>query len=105
VHPVQRRLPLAELLAFARRIGAARLATGHYARIVERDGRTLLARGCRPAKDQSYMLARLDPRRLAHVSFPLGTQTKSDTRAEAVAAGIDAAHTGRRARSVLPRRR
>src|SRR5438067_13806262 len=34
----------AELLAFSRRIGAARLATGHYARIVERDGRTLLAR-------------------------------------------------------------
>jgi len=81
----------AELLAFARRIGAARLATGHYARIVERDGRTLLARAVDPAKDQSYMLARLDPRRLAHVSFPLGTQTKSETRAEATAAGLAAA--------------
>jgi tRNA-specific 2-thiouridylase len=81
----------AELLAFARRIGAARLATGHYARIVERDGRTLLARAVDPAKDQSYMLARLDPRRLARVSFPLGTQTKSETRAEASAAGLAAA--------------
>ena len=81
----------AELLAFARRIGAARLATGHYARIVERDGRTLLARAVDPAKDQSYMLARLDPRRLARVSFPLGTQTKSETRAEAAAAGLAAA--------------
>ena len=81
----------AELLAFARRIGAARLATGHYARIVERDGRTLLARGADPVKDQSYMLARLDPRRLAHVAFPLGTQTKAETRAEAAAAGLDAA--------------
>jgi tRNA-uridine 2-sulfurtransferase len=38
----------AEMLAFARRIGAARLATGHYARIVERDGRTLLARAADP---------------------------------------------------------
>ena len=81
----------AELLAFARRIGAARLATGHYARIVERDGRTLLARATDPAKDQSYMLARLDPRRLARVSFPLGTQTKAETRAEAAAAGLAAA--------------
>src|SRR5437763_2316299 len=35
----------AELLAFAERAGAARLATGHYARIVERRGRLLLARG------------------------------------------------------------
>src|SRR5262245_47637150 len=34
----------AELLAFADRIGAPRLATGHYARIVEHDGRLLLAR-------------------------------------------------------------
>jgi tRNA-uridine 2-sulfurtransferase len=81
----------AELLAFARRIGAARLATGHYARIVERDGRTLLARASDPAKDQSYMLARLDPRRLAQVSFPLGTQTKAETRAEAASAGLAAA--------------
>ena len=80
----------AELLAFARRIGAARLATGHYARIVERDGRMLLARAVDAAKDQSYMLARLDPRRLAKVEFPLGTQTKSETRAEAAAAGLDA---------------
>jgi tRNA-uridine 2-sulfurtransferase len=81
----------AELLAFARRIGAARLATGHYARIVERDGRTLLARAADPEKDQSYMLARLDPRRLARVSFPLGTQTKTETRAQAAEAGLAAA--------------
>ena len=51
----------AELLAFARRAGAERLATGHYARIVERDGRLLLARATDPAKDQCYMLARARP--------------------------------------------
>jgi tRNA-specific 2-thiouridylase len=78
----------AELLAFARRVGASRLATGHYARIVERDGRLLLARAADPAKDQSYMLARLDPRRLERVAFPLGEQTKDETRAEAAAAGL-----------------
>src|ERR687887_723589 len=41
------------LLAFARRAGADRLATGHYARIVERDGRRLLGRALDPEKDQS----------------------------------------------------
>jgi tRNA-specific 2-thiouridylase len=82
----------AELLAFARRAGAARLATGHYARIVERDGRLLLARAVDSTKDQSYMLARLDPRLLERIWFPLGDQTKEQTRAEAGAAGLAAAH-------------
>jgi tRNA-specific 2-thiouridylase len=81
----------AELLAFAKRAGAERLATGHYARVVERDGRLLLARGADPAKDQSYMLAALDPRHLARVSFPLGEQDKAVTRAEAERAGLAAA--------------
>ncbi|HVV56852.1 MAG TPA: tRNA 2-thiouridine(34) synthase MnmA [Gaiellaceae bacterium] len=81
-----------ELLAFARRVGAARLATGHYARIVERDGRLLLARAVDADKDQSYMLATLDPRSLARLWFPLGEQTKAETRAQAAAAGLDAAH-------------
>jgi tRNA-specific 2-thiouridylase len=78
----------AELLAFARRAGAARLATGHYARIVEHRGRLLLARGVDPTKDQSYMLARLDARFLGRMWFPLGEQTKAETRAEAARAGL-----------------
>jgi tRNA-specific 2-thiouridylase len=78
----------AELLAFAGRVGAARLATGHYARIVERDGRLLLARAADETKDQSYMLAQLDPRHLDRIVFPLGGQTKTETRAEAAAAGL-----------------
>jgi tRNA-uridine 2-sulfurtransferase len=78
----------AELLAFARRAGAARLATGHYARIVERGGQLLLARAADPEKDQSYMLAGLAPRLLERIVFPLGGQTKADTRAEAARAGL-----------------
>src|SRR3954451_17915674 len=81
----------AELLAFRRRVGAAKLATGHYARIVERDGALRVARAADPVKDQSYMLARLDPRHLRHVWFPLGDQVKSETRAEAARAGLAAA--------------
>src|SRR5215204_6400812 len=81
----------AELLAFADRAGAARLATGHYARIVARDGRLLLARAADPQKDQTYMLAKLDPRFLSRLWFPLGDQTKAETRAEAERAGLSAA--------------
>ena len=80
-----------ELVRFARRAGADRLATGHYARLVERDGRTLVARAADPDKDQSYMLARVDPRILARVWFPLGEQGKDKTRAEAARAGLEAA--------------
>ena len=81
----------AELIAFAARIGAPRLATGHYARIVSHRGRLLLARAADREKDQSYMLGRLDPAFLDRVWFPLGEQTKTVTRAEAQAAGLAAA--------------
>ena len=81
----------AELLAFAERAGAGRLATGHYARIVERDGHVLLARAVAAGKDQSYMLAKLDPRFLERLWFPLGEQGKEETRAEAARAGLEAA--------------
>ncbi len=80
-----------ELLAFTRRVGAARLATGHYARVREHRGRLLLARAADTAKDQSYMLARLDPRHLGRLWFPLGEWTKDETRARARAAGLEAA--------------
>jgi tRNA-uridine 2-sulfurtransferase len=81
----------AELLAFADRAGAAKLWTGHYARIVERGGRRLLARAVDPDKDQSYMLAPLEPAALERIEFPLGVQSKAETRAEAAAAGLEVA--------------
>ena len=79
------------LLQFAKRAGAARLATGHYARLLESRGRVYLARGVDADKDQSYMLARLDPRIFERLWFPLGEQTKDETRAEAERAGLAAA--------------
>ncbi|HVS86127.1 MAG TPA: tRNA 2-thiouridine(34) synthase MnmA [Gaiellaceae bacterium] len=84
----------AELLRFARDAGCERLATGHYARIVERDGGLLLARGADARKDQSYMLAALDPGLLGRLWFPLGEQDKEATRAEAERAGLAAARRG-----------
>jgi tRNA-specific 2-thiouridylase len=81
----------AELLAFARRAGASALATGHYARIAEHRSRLLLHRAADERKDQSYMLGQLDPRMLDRIRFPLGGQSKDDTRAEAAAAGLESA--------------
>jgi tRNA-specific 2-thiouridylase len=78
----------ARLLEFARNAGASMLVTGHYARVVEHRGRRLLARAVDDAKDQSYMLAGLEPHLLDRIAFPLGSQTKEATRAEASAAGL-----------------
>jgi tRNA-specific 2-thiouridylase len=80
-----------ELVEFVRKTGADELWTGHYARIVDRDALRLVARGSDGRKDQSYMLAGVDPALLARVRFPLGEQTKEETRAEAAAAGLAAA--------------
>jgi tRNA-uridine 2-sulfurtransferase len=80
-----------ELVAFAERAGADELWTGHYARIVERDGMKLVARATDERKDQSYMLAGVDLSLLERVRFPLGEQTKEETRAEATALGLAAA--------------
>jgi len=80
-----------ELVAFTSRAGADELWTGHYARIVERAGMKLIGRGVDPQKDQSYMLAAVDPSLLDRVRFPLGEQTKDETRAEAAGAGLAAA--------------
>ncbi len=82
------------LLALMRRAGADTLATGHYARIVDYEGLRLLARAVDGEKDQSYMLAQLDPSKLDRIVFPLGEQTKAETRAEAQRAGLAVASRG-----------
>ena len=81
----------AELIAFAERAGAARLATGHYARIVEHRGRLLLAR----AADREGPVVHARPARPGDCSTGSGSrsasQTKDETRAEAARAGLAAA--------------
>jgi tRNA-uridine 2-sulfurtransferase len=79
------------LVGFAERAGAEELWTGHYARIAERGDLRLVARAVDERKDQSYMLAAVDPRLLERVRFPLGEQTKEVTRDEAARAGLAAA--------------
>lgn len=75
-------LKFGTLIRRARQLGADKVATGHFAR-VELDpatGRHLLRRGRDPRKDQSYFLFSLRQEQLAHVLFPLGELSKSDTR-------------------------
>ena len=67
----------------ARRLGASRIATGHYARIVAGQGGLELHRAADEQKDQSYFLFELDQRQLATALFPLGDLTKQEVREEA----------------------
>jgi tRNA-specific 2-thiouridylase len=73
------------LLHMARQIGAERLATGHYARILRNDqiGRWELLRARDDSKDQSYFLWGLTQEQLARSEFPLGELTKEEVRAAA----------------------
>jgi tRNA-uridine 2-sulfurtransferase len=79
---------LAAMLDLAARLGATRLLTGHYARIVEDSEGPLLAAGADAAKDQSYMLAALPPDLIGRLGFPLTEMTKDEVRAVAARHGL-----------------
>ena len=67
-------------LDYAMQLGADCIATGHYARKLERDGRHYLLKGVDPGKDQSYFLYRLVPAQLEKALFPLGDLHKTEVR-------------------------
>ena len=73
---------------YARRLGGAWLATGHYARIEHRDAGPRLSKAADLAKDQSYFLHAVEPAALARALFPLGDWTKAEVRRRAQAAGL-----------------
>jgi tRNA-specific 2-thiouridylase len=81
------------MLELATRLGCDTLATGHYARMAETEDPAgpLLRVAADQAKDQTYMLAALDPRSLARMRFPLGEMTKPQVRALAAEAGLPVA--------------
>jgi tRNA-specific 2-thiouridylase len=87
-----RHLKFGFLLDKARSLGCEHLATGHYAKILTRGGRPILARGADEAKDQSYFLWPLTRRQLERALFPLGGMTKSRVREKAKELGLAAAH-------------
>jgi tRNA-uridine 2-sulfurtransferase len=61
-------------------LGATRIATGHYAKVVEKDALFELHRAKDASKDQSYFLHRLTQAQLSRVVFPLSETLKSDVR-------------------------
>ncbi len=69
-------------------LGAAHIATGHYARVREVDGRFELLKGLDPGKDQSYFLHRLNQHQLSKSVFPIGHLRKNEVRKLACAAGL-----------------
>ncbi|HEX9641771.1 MAG TPA: tRNA 2-thiouridine(34) synthase MnmA, partial [Candidatus Krumholzibacteria bacterium] len=81
------------LLAFAERVGAHWVASGHYARRVAVATRLYLRRGEDSTKDQSYYLSRLPRELLARLSFPLGSMHKAEVRSIAAEAGLITART------------
>jgi tRNA-specific 2-thiouridylase len=78
---------LGTLRAYADRLGAQYVATGHYARLERRADGVHLFRGT-PAKDQAYALAQLAPAQLERLLLPLGSLSKEQTRAHAVRLGL-----------------
>ena len=69
-------------------LGAAHIATGHYARVREVDGRFELLKGLDAGKDQSYFLHRLNQQQLSKSVFPIGHLPKAEVRKIAATAGL-----------------
>ena len=76
-------------LDHALRLGAEKMATGHYARVRETaNGRFELLKGLDPAKDQSYFLHRLNQAQLSRTLFPVGGLHKTEVRRIAAEIGL-----------------
>ncbi|MFH1679320.1 MAG: tRNA 2-thiouridine(34) synthase MnmA [Candidatus Eisenbacteria bacterium] len=86
-----RRVRFGTLLDKARRAGFPCLATGHYACLVEGEGRRAILRGVDTAKDQSYVLWGIERSALPHLAFPLGGLEKGEVRTIAAGAGLPVA--------------
>ena len=76
------------LADLAEELGAARVLTGHYAKLSHETAGAVLRRGDDPRKDQSYFLYRLTQRELGKLSFPVGAMEKSEVRRIAAGLGL-----------------
>ena len=75
-------------LEYMQRLGAAWIATGHYARIRRTSGGVQLLKAADLAKDQSYFLHSVPQAALAKTLFPLGDLRKAEVRRMAHFAGL-----------------
>jgi len=86
-----REIKFKHFLEAAHALGAEFIATGHYARVEQREGRTVLLRAADRNKDQSYFLHQLGQRQLSATRFPLGDMQKTDVRRLATEARLPTA--------------
>lgn len=75
-----REIKFGPFLEKAKALGADMIATGHYAKTFQKDGKTYLAKASDLTKDQSYFLNQLSQKQLSSVIFPLADITKKQVR-------------------------
>ncbi len=75
-----REIKFGPFLEKAKALGADMIATGHYAKTFQKDGKTYLAKASDLTKDQSYFLNQLSQSQLSSVIFPLADITKKEVR-------------------------
>ena len=88
-----RHIKFSKLWDFARSHGARFLATGHYARILNRGNNVGLYEAANPSKDQSYVLSMIEKDILANIILPMGDYSKDQTREMAAKFGLRAAQS------------
>lgn len=76
-----KKIKFSKMLQEAEKLGMDKIATGHYAQIIEKDGRYLLKKAADQSKDQTYVLYCLNQEQLSKTLFPLGRLTKGEVRA------------------------
>ena len=86
-----REIKFGPFLEKAKALGADMIATGHYAKIFQKDGKTYLAKASDLTKDQSYFLNQLSQSQLSSVIFPLADITKKEVREIAKELGLSTA--------------
>ena len=75
-----REIKFGPFLEYAKKLGAEKIATGHYARVEEKDGLYYLKKAVDQNKDQTYFLNQLNQYQLSQVIFPIGHLTKPELR-------------------------
>ena len=85
------RIKFGVLFTEAAKLGAERIATGHYARIIRREDRYFLSEAEDKKKDQTYFLYDITRERLPFIDLPLGDHTKEEVRSIAAGAGFTSA--------------
>ena len=83
-----REIKFGPFLEYAKTLGADKIATGHYARVEEKNGKFYLRKAVDLSKDQSYFLNQLSQKQLAAVWFPLGNINKTEVRKIATENGL-----------------